>query len=198
MVKGDVTVPGEVERFVDETTAAWGRLDFLVANVGGSVGGGFLESTPDEWIQTFQLNLFHAVRAIRAAVPHMRRKDGGSIVIVASIAGWKPGPRAQYGASKAGEIFVANALARELAPYRIRVNAVSPGMIEIQGGGWERLKSRDPTAFEEFKRREFPWGRLGTPEEVADVILFLLSSRASWISGVNIPVDGAQGRPAPT
>lgn len=196
-VVADVTVPGEVERFVNESVAVLNALDFLVTNVGGSIGGGLLESTPDEWMRTFELNLFHVVRAIRAAVPHMQERDGGSIVIIASIAGWKPGPRAQYGAAKAGEIFVASAMARELAPYRIRVNAVSPGMVKVPDGGWERLHAQHPLAFEEFRSREFPWGRLGTPEEVADVVLFLLSSRAIWVNGANIPVDGAQGIPAP-
>jgi 3-oxoacyl-[acyl-carrier protein] reductase len=195
-VVADVTSPGEVERFVDETAAALGGADLLVANVGGSSGKGLLESTPEDWMRTFDLNLFHAVRSIRAAVPHMQARGGGSAVMISSISGWKPGPTAQYGAAKAGEIFLAGALAWELAPLRIRVNAVSPGSIMFSGGGWERFRMRDAERFAEFARREFPWGRLGTPEEVADVVLFVLSERASWINGANLAVDGAQGRPS--
>jgi 3-oxoacyl-[acyl-carrier protein] reductase len=196
-VVADVTQPGEVERFVDESAAELGGVDLLVANVGGTVGRGLFESTPEDWQRTFDLNLFHAVRAIRAAVPHMRASGrGGSAVSIASISGWKPGPNAQYGAAKAGEIFLAGALAWELGPHRIRVNTVSPGSILFAGGGWERFREREPERFAEFERREFPWGRLGTAEEVADVVAFVLSERASWINGASINVDGAQGRPS--
>ena len=195
-VAADVTAPGETERFVGACAAALGGVDLLVANVGGSAGEGLLESTAEDWLRTFDLNLFHAVRAIRAAVPAMRERGGGSVVIIASISGWKPGPRAQYGATKAAEIFLAGALAWELAPLRIRVNAVSPGSILFPGGGWERFRASDPERFAAFEGREFPWGRLGTAEEVADVVTFLLSERARWINGANIPVDGAQGRPS--
>jgi 3-oxoacyl-[acyl-carrier protein] reductase len=194
-VAADVTAPGEVERFVDESAAALGGVDLLVANVGGSAGGALLESTPEDWLRTFELNLFHAVRAIRAAVPHMRERGGGSAVTIASISGWKPAPRTQYGAAKASEIFLAGGLAWELAPYGIRVNTVSPGSIMFPGGGWERTREQQAERFGAFEQREFPCGRLGTPEEVADVVTFVLSPRASWINGANIPVDGAQGRP---
>ncbi|HEV7663276.1 MAG TPA: SDR family oxidoreductase, partial [Chloroflexota bacterium] len=105
-------------------------------------------------------------------------------------------PKAQYGAAKAGEIFLAGALAWELAPLRIRVNTVSPGSIMFPRGGWERFREQQAERFAEFERREFPWGRLGTPEEVADVVTFLLSERGNWINGANIAVDGAQGRPS--
>jgi 3-oxoacyl-[acyl-carrier protein] reductase len=195
-VVADVTAAGEVERFIDEAAATLGGVDLVVANVGGSSGRGLLESTPEDWLHTFDLNLFHAVRAIRAAVPHMQRRGGGSAVSISSISGWKPGPNAQYGATKASEIFLAGALAWELAPARIRVNTVSPGSIMFGGGGWERFRAREPERFAEFERREFPWGRLGTPEEVADVVAFVLSERATWINGTNVAVDGAQGRPS--
>jgi 3-oxoacyl-[acyl-carrier protein] reductase len=194
-VVADVTSPGEAERFVDESAQALGGADLLVANVGGSSGQELLASTVEDWARTFELNLFHAVRAIRAAVPHMQQRGGGSVVSIASISGWKPGPRAQYGAAKAGEIFLAGALAWELGPLRIRVNTVSPGSIMFAGGGWDRFRTQNGERFAEFERREFPWGRLGSPEEVADVVVFLLSERAGWINGANIAVDGAQGRP---
>jgi 3-oxoacyl-[acyl-carrier protein] reductase len=195
-VIADVTQPGEVERFVNEVATALGGLDLAVANVGGSSGGELLASSPEDWVKTFDLNLFHAVRMIRASVPHMQSRGGGSAVSIASISGWKPAPRAQYGAAKAAEIFLAGALAWELAPHRIRVNTVSPGSILFAGGGWERVRATQPGRFDEFERREFPWGRLGRPEEVADVVAFVLSERATWINGANIPVDGAQGRPS--
>ena len=195
-VVADVTQPGEVERFVDEIAAKLGGVDLAVANVGGSSGGELLASSADDWATTFELNLFSRRSddsRQRAAYALARR---GSAVSIASISGWKPAPRAQYGAAKAGEIFLASALAWELAPYRIRVNTVSPGSIMFAGGGWDRFRAAQPDRFAEFERREFPWGRLGTPEEIADVVAFVLSQRAAWINGANIPVDGGQGRPS--
>jgi 3-oxoacyl-[acyl-carrier protein] reductase len=191
----DVTVPGAVERFIDETAEAFGALHHLVANVGGTIGQGSLEATAEEWGRTFDLNAGHAVRAIRAAAPHMRAPEECSIVIISSISGTKPGPRAQYGAAKAAEIFVAAALPRDLAPRRIRINAVSPGSILFPGGGWDRFRREHPARFEAFVERDFPWRRLGTPAEVADVVAFVLSPRARWINGANIAVDGAQAHP---
>lgn len=195
-VVADVTQDGEVERFVDEVAAQLGGVDLAVANVGGSSGGELLDSSTSDWTRTFDLNLFHAVRTIRASVPYMQARGGGSVVTIASISGWKPAPRAQYGAAKAGEIFLAGALAWELAASRIRVNTVSPGSIMFAGGGWDRVRATQPERFAAFEQREFPWQRLGTPEEVADVVVFLLSERAAWINGANIAVDGAQGRPS--
>ena len=192
----DVTGPGEVERFVAESAAALGGVDLLVANVGGSSGGELMESTHEDWVRTFDLNLFHAVRVLRAAVPHMRARGGGSAVVVSSISGWKAGPRTQYGSAKAAEIFLSSGLAWELGKDRIRVNTVSPGSTLFPGGGWERTKTNEPERFGAFEQREFPWGRLGTVEEIADVVTFVLSPRASWINGANVPVDGAQGRPS--
>jgi len=175
--------------------ARHGGHELVVADVGGSSGRGLLASTPADWLRTFDLNLFHAVRLIRAAVPHLSAAGGGSAVIISSISGSKRAPTAQYGAAKAAEIFLAGALALELAPHKIRVNTVSPGSILFGGGGWERFRTDNPERFAEFEQREFPWHRLGTPDEVADVVAFVLSDRAAWINGANIPVDGGQGRP---
>jgi 3-oxoacyl-[acyl-carrier protein] reductase len=192
----DVAAPGEVERFVDAAAAAFGGVDLLVANVGGTVGGDLLGSTPEDWVRTFELNTGHAVRAVRAAVPHLRRRAAGSIVLISSVSGTKPSPRAQYGAAKAAEIYAAAAFARELAPFGIRVNSVSPGSILFPGGGWEAYARNNPESFAEFLERDLPAHRLGTADEVADVVTFLLSERASWVNGTDVAVDGAQGRPS--
>ena len=193
----DVAKPGEVERFVDAAADALGGVDVLVNNVGGTAGAReLLASTDADWQQTFDLNLFHAVRASRTAVPHMAKRGGGSIVTISSISGWKPANRgAQYGATKAAEIFLAGALAWELAPHDIRANTVCPGSLLFPGGGWERFEDENPKQYEMFRTREFPAQRLGTDFEVADVVVFLSSDRARWINGASIPVDGAQGRP---
>ncbi|MEA2385786.1 MAG: 3-oxoacyl-[acyl-carrier protein] reductase [Solirubrobacteraceae bacterium] len=192
----DVTDAPALERFVAEAGETLGGLDLLVANAGGAAGGERLEDTDaEDWRTTFDLNVVHAAVAARAATPLMRTAGGGAMVFIASISGLRPQPRAQYAAAKAAEIHLAVSLARELGPDGIRVNALSPGSILFPGGGWERRQRSDPAAFEQWVRDEFPLGRLGTVDEVADVTCFLLSARASWISGTNVIVDGAQNQP---
>ena len=192
----DVRSRGAVEAFVEAAVAEFGAIDIVVNNVGGAAGGASLLETDDEdWMETFDLNLFHAVRMTRAALPHLQQ-EGGAVVIVSSISGWKPGPKSQYGATKAAENFLAGALALELAASGVRVNSVAPGSILFPGGGWEDFKEEQPEEFARFEARELPAGRLGRPEEVADVVAFLVSERANWVNGAMIPVDGAQGRPA--
>lgn len=192
----DVTAPGGVERFVEESVSALGRLDGLVANVGGTSGGNFLETTVEDWTKTFEANFFHAVRFLRSGAPHLAKSGGGSALIIASISGSRPGPRSQYGTSKAAEIALAASLGRELAAQKIRVNTLSPGSILFEGGSWERRSREMPERIAEFVSREFPWGRMGTLDEVSDVAAFLLSPRASWVSGTDVVVDGAQNTPS--
>lgn len=196
-VVADMSIAGEAGRFVDEAAAALGGVDMLVNNVGGSSGSTFAETCDEDWVKTFDLNLFHAVRATRAALPYFRKRGGGSVVTVASISGWRPAPdKSIYGAAKAAEIFLSSSLALELAPQNVRVNTVSPGSIDFPGGVWERFRNQNPEQFAAFAGREFPAGRLGKAGEVADVIVFLSSPKANWINGAHIPVDGAQGRPS--
>ena len=167
----------------------------LVCNVGGASGGSTLDATDEEWHATLDVNLMHSVRTIRAAVPHMKERGGGSIVIVSSISGWKPGPDAQYGSAKAAEIFLSSALAWELAEHHIRVNALSPGSIYFPGGDWATFEAEEPELYANFLANELPERRLGTDREVAEVISFLCSTRSRWVNGTMIPVDGGQGRP---
>jgi 3-oxoacyl-[acyl-carrier protein] reductase len=117
-------------------------------------------------------------------------------VIISSITGMRPAPRTTYAVAKAAEIHLAATAAAELGPAGIRVNALSPGSIMFPGGGWDRFRAENPQDFAAFVASQFPFGRLGRLEEVADVAVFLLSRRASWITGANIVVDGGQGYPA--
>ena len=191
----DVTKASDVQGFVNAAAENLGGIDALVCNVGGTLGGASLKATDEEWMATLDMNLMHAVRTIRAALPYLKQREHSSVVIVSSVSGWKPGPKAQYGAAKAAEIFLASSLAWELAPHHIRVNAVSPGSIMFPGGGWDRFNRENPESFARFLQNELPENRLGTDEEVANVITFLLSERSRWVNGAMIPVDGAQGRP---
>ena len=193
----DVTDTPALHRAVDEIAGKLGGLDFLVANAGGTVGRGNLTSAKaDEFTATFALNAGHAVELIRAGLPHLKSAGGGAVVIVASITGMRPAPRTAYAAAKAAEIHLAATAAEELAPEGVRVNAVSPGSIMFPGGGWDTFGRDNPEDFSAFVANQFPFGRLGRLEEVADVVTFLLSDRASWISGANLRVDGAQRYPS--
>lgn len=192
----DVATPAGAQGFVEASAAALGGVDLLVANVGGSSGGWIEEATHDDWMRTFEINLFHSVNMIRAVIPEMRRRGGGSIVVVASISGWKPGGKVQYATAKAAEIQLAQSLAPELAADNIRINTVSPGSVLYEGGGWDRRARNEPDRINAFIADEFPAGRMGRAEEIADVVAFLLSDRANWVNGAHIPVDGAQGRPS--
>ena len=193
----DVTKLGEIEGFVSQTISEFGGVDLLVANVGGSYGAAFLDATPEEWRNAFDLNLFHSASTTRAVVPSMRERGGGSVVFVSSISGRRPVHRRwQYAAAKAALIHMVRCLALELAPLNIRVNSVSPGSVLVSGGRWEKFATDHAEQFDRFLRDELPFGRFGQPEEIADVIAFLLSPRASWISCADIAVDGAQGRPS--
>lgn len=192
----DVAQAADLERFLHASAEALGGIDILVNNVGGSKGKGLMGSTDEEWIGTFDLNLFHAVRASRAVIPYMQQRGGGSIIIISSISGYKPSPSIQYGSAKAAEIFLSSALALELGPTHIRVNTVCPGSVLFPGGGWAHMQQRDPERFRAFQTEEFPLGRLGTPEEIARVVAFVASPAGSWINGAMIPVDGAQQQPS--
>ncbi|WP_431774218.1 SDR family NAD(P)-dependent oxidoreductase [Streptomyces cucumeris] len=192
----DITEPDRLEEFVLTAAERFSGLDGVVACAGGARGRGLEEADARDWSLTWEMNVGHTARLVKAAVPHLRRAGGGSVVVIASISGWKPGPQAQYGAAKAAQIHLAGSLARELGPDGIRVNAVSPGSMLIPGKRWDRMRAEEPEAFARFAA-EFPHGELVAPQEVARVIAFLLSDASSGISGAHLPVDRAQNAPTP-
>jgi 3-oxoacyl-[acyl-carrier protein] reductase len=193
-VAADVSTSQGISQVIDRTVERYGGLDILVNNVGMARGAGILETTDAEWQEAFDQTLFPAVRASRLAVPHMRRRGGGAIVMIASIWGRESGGRMTYNAVKAAEISLAKSMAQQLARDNIRVNSVAPGSILFPGGSWHRRQLEDPQGIAEFVARELPFGRFGRPEEVGAVVAFLASPRASWISGASVPVDGCQSR----
>src|SRR5918996_2525963 len=194
MVRADVATESGAGDVVRQTVDTFGGVDILVNNVGAARGSDIVGTTDDEWRDAFDQTLYPAIRASRLAVPHMRRRGGGAIVIIASIFGREAGGRMAYNAVKAAQISLGKSLAQQLAPSNIRVNTLSPGSILFEGGSWWKRQQQNPAAIAEFVTRELPFGRFGRPEEVGDVVAFLASPRASWISGTSIVVDGCQSR----
>jgi 3-oxoacyl-[acyl-carrier protein] reductase len=190
----DVTTPAGVAALVDAALAAYGGIDVVVNNVGGS-GARDFASTDDADLQAvLERNLFPALRVSRAALPHLTARGGGVIILIASIYGRESGGGPSYNVAKAAEISLAKAMARDLAKDGIRVVSVAPGSVLFPGGSWERRQKADPEGIAAFVRQEIPYGRFGRPEEIADVVTFLCSPRAGWITGACVPVDGGQGR----
>jgi len=196
-VGADVTVPGAAEALVATCLERTGRLDGIVASAGGAVGGPHLqESSVADWEAAYRWNVVSSVALIQAGRAALGVR-GGSVVVIGSISAALPSPWAQYAAAKAALESVTRSLAAELAAEGIRVNCIRPGSVRFPGGAWEGYAIAEPEAYAAFVAADLPWGRLGRPEEIADVVAFALSSRASWMTGAVIPVDGGQRRSSP-
>jgi 3-oxoacyl-[acyl-carrier protein] reductase len=191
---GDLSTHEGVSAAIDATVGAFGGLDILVNNMGLARGGDLLQTSDDEWREAIDQTLMPAIRASRLAVPHLRRRGGGAIVFITSIWGRESGGRMTYNAVKAAETSLAKSLAQQLAGDNIRVVSVAPGSILFPGGSWHRRQEADPKGIAEFLKRDLPFGRFGRADEVGDVVAFVASPRASWISGASIVVDGCQSK----
>lgn len=192
----DITQPDHAGMLVERTVERFGRLDVLVNNAGGNRRGAFTEISDEDWEEILDLNLKAHIRVSRAALAHMKKQKSGSIIFISSIFGREAGGKglSVYNTTKAGMNSLSKIMAMELAAENIRVNAVAPGSIRFAGGSWDRRCKEDPEGMAEFVKRELPLGRFGTVEEVANVVTFLASERASLVSGTCLNVDGCQSR----
>jgi 3-oxoacyl-[acyl-carrier protein] reductase len=183
----DVGDADSLHSFLDAANTALGGVDILINNASGFGTA----DTDAAWQASFAIDIMAAVRATTKVVPWMEAAGGGSIVHISSISGMEGGSPAPYAAAKAALLSHAKTMAVALAAKNIRVNTVAPGSIEFPGGAWEMVKKGMPAMYEGI-RASIPFGRLGRPEEVADIVVFAASPRASWLSGAVLAVDGCQ------
>ena len=195
VVVGDIGERSDIGRIHAEAVAELGPVDILVNNVGGTrsredISGATLE----DFVGTFDLNLFGGYELTRLVIPHMKGRGWGRIINIASIWGREYGGNVSYMAAKAGLIGATKHAAVSLAKHGILVNSIAPGSISHAGGTWERFqRNNPPDVVKEFVDRNLPLGRFGWPAPVGDLVAFLASNRAGMITGTCIPVDGGQG-----
>ncbi len=193
-VVADVTTTDGAAAVVSAAVDRLGGVDIVVNSVGGSGARSFDAMDEADLMDVLGKNLVPALNVSRAALPMLRKRGGGVIAMVTSIWGREGGGGPSYNTAKAAEISLAKAMATDLASDGIRVFSVAPGSTLFPGGSWERRMRDDPDEMAAFIDRELPWGRLGTVDEVADVMAFLVSPRASWVVGTCVTVDGGQSR----
>jgi len=195
-VQADVATAQGTETFYQESIKAFGHVDIIVNNVGGTKGGRDFDTTTDQdWLDTLDLNLLSAVRLTRLGLPGMKERQWGRIVNIASIWGRESGGALTYMTAKAALIAFSKHMALSLAPYNVLVNTLAPGSIQFPGGGWERfVNGNSEEVVNEFIARQLPMGKFGWPEPVGAMIAFLCSEQADLITGASINVDGGQSR----
>ncbi|HWP24311.1 MAG TPA: SDR family oxidoreductase [Candidatus Binatia bacterium] len=192
----DMSKADDIRKFVAQTVAQFGRLDIVVTNAGGPPPGEFMKFNDEDWHQAFSLSFMSAMRLTREAVPHLRNAGGGRVINITSYSVKEPiAGLVLSNAVRSGVIGLAKTLSRELAKDNILVNNVCPGRIDT-----ERARKLNLARAERLKRpveeidremaAEVPLGRYGTAEEVADLIVFLASNRASYLTGTTIQIDG--------
>ncbi len=195
-LQADITDRAAAQQLTQAAVERFGRIDILGGSAGGNRRKPFAETTDEDWLELLELNLVSHLRVARQVIPEMRRTGGGSIVFISSIFGREAGGAGLsiYNTTKSALISAAKIMAVELAGEAIRVNTVAPGSIRFPGGSWDRRVKEKPEEMREFVADNIPMGRFGRAEEIADVVTFLVSERASLVTGACINADGGQSR----
>ncbi len=197
-IAADVSIPEDIHTVIERISRHWGTLHVLVNNAGGGGRWGsddVAATALKVWQEVFDKNAMAAVRFTSAVLPWMTRQQWGRVVTITSIYGREGGGRPWFNMAKAAQTSLMKnmGMQRRLARQNITFNSVAPGAIMIPGTGWEAEQKKDPAAFSQKISEAFTLGRLGTPQEVADVVTFLCSEKASLINGASIAADGGQG-----
>jgi len=191
-VSADMSKAADVERFMKAVIDRFGRVDILVNNAGTSARGKFLEIDDKTWGSDIELKVFGAIRCTRLAVPHMKKQGGGRIVNITISSAKQPGAESYpTSVSRAAGLALTKALSKEYAPDNILVNTICIG--KIKSGQHERRYTREGKKAEDYYRevsKDIPLGRVGEAEEVANVITFLVSDAASYVTGTSVNLDG--------
>ena len=195
---GDMSIQDDVQRCVDAVLRRFARIDILVTCAGSSPGGLLEELTDDQWLASLNLKFMGYVRSVRAVIGHMRERGEGAIVLVVGNDGLKPSYwEMTAGVANAADLNFASSVAEQYGRYGVRINTVNPGPVNTDR--WDTLEkafARDKGVTQdrahELAESSIPVGRICEPGEVAALVTFLASPRASFINGAHIPIDGGQ------
>jgi 3-oxoacyl-[acyl-carrier protein] reductase len=198
-LQADVLELAAIERTVAAVIAQWGTIHILVNNAGGGGrwGSEKIEETPETvWMDVYNKNVFAAVRFIKLVLPHMKKNQWGRIVTISSVHGKQAGGRPWFNIAKTAEtVLMKNlSLKPEYVRHGITFNSIAPGCIFIPNTGWHEFKMNKPREYEQMLDHDFPLGRMGSPEEVARVVVFTCSTVASLVNGASIVVDGGESK----
>lgn len=198
-IEADVTIKADIKKVMQKIIDRWSTIHILINNVGGGGrwGNEIVEETEERvWLEVFNKNALAAIRFTTLAIPFMRKQKWGRVITITSIFGREAGGRPWFNMAKSAQTSLKKALARKhyLTKDGITFNSIAPGAITIPDTGWEKIRKEKPRELQDFIKHELPLGRLGTPEEVASVVVFICSQKASLLNGASIPVDGGQGR----
>ncbi|WP_332691454.1 SDR family NAD(P)-dependent oxidoreductase [Halalkalibacter lacteus] len=192
--QANLSIENQREKVFEDIIEYFGTIDILINNVGGSNGTTTEETDLCLFHEAFEVNYFSAVHFSKLVLPYLKAKKTGSIINISSIFGRESGGKVTYNSAKAAMISFTKSLADEVIKDGIRVNGVAPGSILHPTGNWQKRIEQSPEKMKQFVQDEIPAGRFGTAEEIANVVTFLASEKASWIVGATINVDGGQSK----